>query len=262
MIDVSLLSPVCFTVLGVDVYWYGVAYVVGMILAVMYAHHLLRRSGETILSVQDVDAFVPWAWVGILVGGRLGHVVFYGWSYYAHHLMEIVKFRDGGMSFHGGLLGVGVAVFVFCSRRHISVLSLMDIASTVAPIGLFLGRVANFVNNELYGIPTKMPWGCTFRGAVEPRHPTQLYEAMLEGVITFAVMFFLWKRHPKRSGVLTAVFLLCYATSRILVDFVKDTPHHLGLTMGQWLSIELVAVSLGLLLSALRKREDLLDFLS
>lgn len=240
MINASGLSPVCFTLFRVDIYWYGVAYVVGMYLALLQARRaLLKPPYQDTISRRDLDSFVLWAWVGVVAGGRLGHILFYDAAYYAHHVKEILAFRDGGMSFHGGLLGVIGALIIFCKRKNILPWVFLDLAASVAPIGLFVGRLANFVNNELYGTPTTLPWGCLFRGVEQPRHPTQIYEALLEGVVTFLILSIAGKKPAvqTRPGFVSALFLVCYALSRCLVDFVKDAPRYMGCTVGQWLSV-------------------------
>lgn len=255
MIDATGLSPVCFRLFGVSVYWYGVAYVVGMFLALWLARLKLERPPyEGQISLKDVDAFVPWAWLGVLVGGRLGHILFFDGSYYFSHLREVIAFRDGGMSFHGGFLGVACALFFYCSKRSLPLLLFWDLAASVAPIGLFVGRLANFINNELYGVPTTLSWGCLFRGCSQPRHPTQIYEALLEGALTFVILQWAGRKRfaKERPGFISWLFLQCYALSRIGVDFVKEAPRYYELTTGQLLSLAMILLG-GLLWHRLSK---------
>lgn len=241
MFDASHLSPVCFHLFGIDVYWYGVSYVAGMVLAVACANHFLQGEKGPVKG-RDFETFVPWAWIGILLGGRLGHVVFYGFTYYLQHPLDILKFRDGGMSFHGGLLGVFLALCLFCSRRKLNRLAFTDVVALVAPLGLFFGRLANFINNELYGTPTSLPWGCLFRGVEEPRHPTQLYEAFFEGLVLWCLLIWAWKQPRLRNchGKITVLFLVGYSLCRIVIEEFKDLPSFFGLTTGQWLSIAML----------------------
>ncbi|MDR0631082.1 MAG: prolipoprotein diacylglyceryl transferase [Holosporales bacterium] len=257
--SVTSVSPVCVSVFGLDVYWYGVAYVVSLWLALFYAKRVaggVLRSTEIgafqqITSSQVkryVDSFLPLACIGIIIGGRLGHVLFFDMSYYFHDLRKILFIRDGGMSFHGGLLGIIAVAAWFCRKEQIQLISYFDLISMVAPIGLGIGRLANFVNSELYGVPTNLPWGVLFHGTLEPRHPTQIYEALTEGVLTLSILaLFYCCRKRRQPGDISVLFLLCYGTSRFLIDFLKDSRHYCGLTMGQWLS--LIMVFGGILLS-------------
>jgi phosphatidylglycerol:prolipoprotein diacylglycerol transferase len=228
------LSPVCCRVFNVDIYWYGVAYVLSLLCALYYAKRLTTEP-------TNFDAFIPYACIGIVIGGRLGHVLFFEYHYYSLHLIDIFKIRDGGMSFHGGLCGVITAAWLFCKTRGINLMSFLDILAMTAPIGLFFGRLANFINGELYGVPTTLPWGVYFRGVVEPRHPTQIYEAITEGLLTFCVLRFY--NSKLSTGVTAYLFIFCYAISRFTVDFLKDTDRYIHLSVGQWLSISMIAVN-------------------
>jgi phosphatidylglycerol:prolipoprotein diacylglycerol transferase len=237
------LSPICFRIFNIDIYWYGVAYVLSIVGALFCAKRLTMAS-------ENFDVFVPWACIGIVVGGRLGHVIFFDYHYYSAHLLDIFKIRDGGMSFHGGLCGIIISAWLFCKKRSIDFLSFLDVLAMVAPIGLFFGRIANFINGELYGLPTKLSCGVYFRGLTEPRHPTQLYEAFTEGFITFFVLKFYGKLKSKKKlhsdGIITCIFAFCYAISRFFIDFLKDTDRYLQLTIGQWLSIVMIIIWTGL----------------
>lgn len=252
MFDVTSWSPVCFRLFGIEVYWYGVAYVVGITLALAYAKTLLKHTQgttSTSLHPEDLDAFLPWLCLGIVIGGRLGHILFYDPIYYLRHVHHIINLREGGMAFHGGLLGVVVATLAFCRKRKLSPIALCDALAVAAPIGLGLGRLANFINGELYGLPTTLPWGVLFRGVAEPRHPTQIYEALTEGALTAWILYGVWKRLQRlptnqrpQPGFLSALFLLSYGTSRFLVDFFKDTPRWAGFTTGQILSLMMIGI--------------------
>jgi phosphatidylglycerol:prolipoprotein diacylglycerol transferase len=270
--SVTSISPVCLRVFGLDIYWYGIAYVVSIWIALFYAKKLVEKGDlltETAQGAQQkdvispeklkqyVDSFVPLACVGIVVGGRLGHVIFFDISYYAQNLLKVWCIRDGGMSFHGGLIGLIFAAAWFTHQRKIRLISYLDLLAMVAPVGLAIGRVANFINSELYGIPTTLPWGVFFHGTLEPRHPTQIYEALTEGVLTLTVLAIFYRLNKKRHpGELSIVFLLCYGISRFLIDFVKDSSHYVGLTMGQWLSIAMVLSGVFMKTTLLKKLEE------
>jgi phosphatidylglycerol:prolipoprotein diacylglycerol transferase len=232
------LSPICCSLLGIDIYWYGIAYVTSLICAVYYAKRLAVNYSTAL------DAFIPFACIGIVIGGRLGHVIFFDFEYYKSNLLDVFKIRDGGMSFHGGFCGVIVTAWYFCKKRYIKLASFLDVLAMTAPMGLFFGRISNFINGELYGVPTKLPWGVYFKGIAEPRHPTQLYEAFTEGILTFFILKFY--RRSKFStkagtpGIISHLFLFCYAISRFAVDFLKDTNRYMQLSTGQWLSAMMI----------------------
>lgn len=239
--------------------WYALAYLAGIALGWTYARYLVRGWGPGAPSAQDVDDFIPWAIVGIIAGGRLGYVLFYGPAYFAAHPWEALAIWQGGMSFHGGFLGVAVATVAYARARGLALLSLADVVACVAPIGLLLGRVANFVNGELYGRHTDAPWGMVFEaGGPLARHPSQLYEAALEGALLFAVLFALsrvaWVR--ARPGALAGAFLVGYGAARCLVELFRepDAPLVVGtLTMGQALSAPMLLLGAGLILHAWRR---------
>lgn len=232
--------------------WYSMAYIVGIILGWAYMRVLIRHpdSGTKtpVCDARDVDDFVLWAMFGVMIGGRLGYVLFYNPGYYAAYPADILRIWDGGMSFHGGCAGVALALIWFARRRGIPLFRFTDRIACVAPIGLFLGRAANFINGELFGRPTDVPWAMVFPGGgPEPRHPSQLYEAALEGLLLFIVLSLLFHltRIRDRPGVLTGLFLLGYAAARAFVELFREPDAHLGtlaagMTMGQWLSIPMI----------------------
>jgi phosphatidylglycerol:prolipoprotein diacylglycerol transferase len=207
------------------------------------------------LSLDQVDDFITWAVIGVIIGGRLGYVLFYKLAFFMDNPAQILQVWQGGMSFHGGLLGVIGAGILFAHRRGIPKLAFADLGFVAAPIGLFLGRLANFINGELFGRVTDVPWAMVFpRGGPLPRHPSQLYEAALEGLLLFILLHLLWRREwvRGRPGVLTGVFLAGYAIARGLVELVRQPDVHLGLlaggtTMGQWLSAPMLALGLYLI---------------
>ena len=213
------------------------------------------------LTRADVDDLLLWITVGIVVGGRLGNVLFYDPGYYLADPLAILRVWEGGMAFHGGMIGVTLAIVIFGRRRKIPVFALLDIISATAPIGLFLGRVANFINGELYGRPSDVPWAMVFPGGgPEPRHPSQLYEAALEGILLFVVLRLLTHRALSltRPGLTTGAFVAGYGICRILVEFVREPDPQLEqlvgfLTMGMLLSLPMVLVGAALIVMARRR---------
>lgn len=234
--------------------WYALAYIAGILLGWRYALRLCASSPAPI-DRPMLDDFMLWATLGIVLGGRLGYVLFYKIGYFFHNPVEIVYVWEGGMSFHGGMLGVMVATVLFARQRKIPVLALGDIIACVAPIGLFFGRLANFINGELFGRPSDVSWAVLFpRDPETPRHPSQLYEAALEGIVLFAILWFVWNKTPlkNRPGAVIGVFLVGYGVSRIIVEFFREPDAHLGfimagISMGQILSMPMILAGLFLL---------------
>jgi len=254
------ISPIALQIGPLAIHWYGIAYVIGILGTWQYCLWLLRRSPQSfpLLTRQIVDDYLGWAIAGIILGGRLGYVMFYVPSKYIANPLEIFQVWQGGMSFHGGLLGVTIATLVFSSRRKISPLALMDLACCGIPIGLFCGRIANFINGELYGRITDVSWGVVFpRGGPWPRHPSQLYEAGVEGLLLFGLLSFcaIKTNAPHRRGLLTGLFLVGYAAGRIGVECFRQPDAFLGYfvggsTMGQWLSLPLLGLGIFLIAQA------------
>jgi phosphatidylglycerol:prolipoprotein diacylglycerol transferase len=230
--------------------WYALAYIVGLIVGWRYCVWLAKKPPALVTRLQ-LDDFLVWATIGVILGGRLGYVLFYQPSEYLAHPQAILQLWRGGMSFHGGCTGVVLALVLFSRRHRIPLLALADIVAAATPIGLFLGRLANFVNAELYGRPTDVPWAMVFPTDPQqlPRHPSQLYEAGLEGIVLFAVLFALGRRESirRQHGLLTGAFLTGYALSRILGEFFREPDAFLGFlfagaTMGQLLSLPMLAL--------------------
>lgn len=256
------IDPVAFSIGPFAVRWYGIAYVLGFAAAALVMYRTAKRwelrfDSEALLTV------VLCVIVGVIAGARLGYVLFYGNGYYLAHPLEILAFSQGGMSFHGGLVGALLGGIPAALITHVPYLTLADLGCIGAPLGLFFGRCANFVNGELWGAPTDAPWGVVFGGAAGsmPRHPTQLYEALLEGLVLFAVLYLLSRKVPPRPrGTFLGTFLTFYGAFRFLVEFVRQPDAQLGylwggwLTMGQVLSVPLVVAGVVVLTYALRRR--------
>jgi phosphatidylglycerol:prolipoprotein diacylglycerol transferase len=249
------LDPVAIQIGPLAIRWYALAYIGGIVLSWRLMRRLAARSPEVATTAQ-VDDFVSWATLGVVLGGRLGYCLFYQPSVYLADPLGILRVWTGGMSFHGGMLGVAIAVLLFCRHYHISILGFADRLAVCAPIGLGLGRVANFINGELWGrpAPDDLPWAMIFpRAGVVPRHPSQIYQALMEGVVLFAILFLLSRRESIRArfGLLTGVFLIGYAVARIIGELFREPDDFLGFlwfgaTMGQLLSIPMLLAGLWL----------------
>jgi phosphatidylglycerol:prolipoprotein diacylglycerol transferase len=252
-------DPVIVQLGPLSIRWYALAYIASLVIG----WRLVRRFAQippVVATPLQVDDFLTWATLGVVLGGRLGYVLFYQPAVYLEHPAMILAVWEGGMSFHGGMLGVAVAIIIFCRRNAIPLLGFADRISIVAPIGLGLGRCANFINGELWGRPAPdwLPWAMIFpRAGMEPRHPSQLYEALMEGVILFTVMFVLSRREGLRTrfGLLTGIFLCGYAIARITGEYFREPDAFLGFlafgaTMGQILSIPMFLAGLWLAVRA------------
>lgn len=258
------IDPIAIQIGPLAIRWYALAYLAGFILGWRYCMRLARQDSRP-PRPQDLDDFLTWAVVGVILGGRIGYVLFYNLPYYAEHPLQALAIWRGGMSFHGGLVGVVTAIVLFARRRGFPVLALGDLVAAAAPIGLFFGRIANFVNGELFGRASDAPWAVVFpQGGPEPRHPSQLYEATLEGLVLFAVLYVLVHRPGTRDhpGLVTGTFFAGYGLARIAVEFFREPDPQLGFllgghaTMGQLLSLPMVALGLGLILYAGRNRRE------
>lgn len=243
------IDPVAVQIGFWGIRWYSLAYIFGLIGAWGLARVMSQRSNST-FTVLKIDDFLIWATAGIIVGGRLGYVLFYNLGYFMEFPLKIMALWEGGMSFHGGLIGVILATCLFARKKQVSLFSMGDILVCVAPIGLLLGRLANFVNGELFGRVTHaVPWAMIFpEGGPEPRHPSQLYEACLEGVALFVILNALWwfcPRYRNRPGFLSGLFFVLYGVFRFGLEFFREPDAHLGfvlgpLSMGQMLCLPMV----------------------
>lgn len=259
------IDPVFFAVGPIEIRWYALAYLAGFLGGWWLCMKLARLNPKGKPTAKDYDDFLTWAVIGTILGGRLGYVLFYQFDYYMTQPLEALKVWHGGMSFHGGMLGVIAAALLFAARRKISFFAFTDVLAVVTPIGLGLGRLANFVNGELFGRVTEAPWGVVFpHGGDLPRHPSQLYEAGLEGAVLLILMLFL-AFNPKvraKEGVLSGAFLTFYAAFRFGIEFFREPDAQLGFlfagaTMGQLLCVPMFLFGLGLIAYALKKERQL-----
>ncbi|MDQ0327506.1 phosphatidylglycerol:prolipoprotein diacylglycerol transferase [Rhodopseudomonas julia] len=260
------IDPVAVEIGPLAVRWYGLAYFVGILLGWWYARRQagnprLWQGGRAPLTAADLDDFVLWITVGIILGGRLGYALFYQPDHFLNEPLAFFRLWEGGMSFHGGLIGTIVAMMAFSWKRGLPLMSLFDVVSTAVPFGLFFGRIANFINGELFGRPTDVPWAMIFPGGGgAPRHPSQLYEAALEGVLLFLILRLLTHhfRSLRYPGLTSGAFLIFYGSFRIFVEFFRQPDPQLGfiaafLTMGMILSVPMILIGAGAVIYAWRR---------
>ena len=238
---INNFDPVAFQIISFEIRWYSLAYIAGIIIGWMLCKKIFIRKSDI---NEKFDDYVTYLVIGIIIGGRLGYIIFYNFNYYINNLFDIFKVWEGGMSFHGGLIGIIVASILFSKKNNQDSFLYMDLVSLVAPIGIFFGRLANFINSELYGTPTDIPWAVTFIQIDNlSRHPSQLYEAILEGVILFIIlMYFKNKDYLKKPGLISGLFLIFYSLFRFFIEFVRVPDEQLGylifeLSMGQIISL-------------------------
>lgn len=249
------ISPVIFSIGPFAVHWYGLGYVIGILFGWWYARRLLSQprlwaNAIAPMQARDIDDFLVWAAAGIVLGGRIGYVLFYEPARYLENPLGALAIWQGGMSFHGGLIGTVLAMALFARNRGIRMWSLFDTVAAGVPVGLGLVRVTNFINSELWGRATDVPWAFVFpNGGPLPRHPSQLYEAILEGLVLFLVLRLATHRFGKlhAPGFVSGLFLAGYASSRIFVEFFREPDAHIGYLAGGWLTMGMV-LSLPMLL--------------
>ncbi len=257
MIPYPRIDPEIIRIGPLAVRWYGMMYILGFASSYFLVLYQVKKKavGITKAHIDDIYFYLV---LGLLVGARLGYVIFYNLSYYLSHPLEIFVLWHGGMSFHGGAIGTFVLGYIAMKRRNIPFLKMADLIIVTAPLGLFFGRIGNFINGELFGKPATVPWAMIFpEGGNVPRHPSQLYEALLEGLVLFIVLWF-YKDRKKREGEMFALFLILYAVFRIFCEFFREPDVQLGylfgvLTMGQILSITMLIIGLVLKLVYLPK---------
>ena len=263
-ITLNPISPVAFSLFGLDVRWYALAYVAGFVAGYWLFKRLMCADNSAIkLTHKQLDDLLTWVVLGVILGGRLGYVLFYDLGYFLAHPLEIFAVWHGGMSFHGGLFGVIASVFLFARTQKLNAWKILDIMSVVAPIGLFFGRIANFINREVMGRPTDAPWAVVFNGDTPiPRHPGPLYEAATEGILLFAIMYCLYRytnlrRYP---GALGGIMGMGYAVFRMFCELFRAPDAQIGfltswgLTMGQLLSGIMFFAGLSIFVFAIRKK--------
>ena len=240
---INNFDPVAFNLFAIEIRWYSLAYIFGILFGWIYTKKLLIKD-QNIIKV--FDDFITYLIIGIILGGRLGYILFYNIKYYLNNLLEIFFIWEGGMSFHGGLIGVIISTYIFGKKYEINKFVLLDYISITAPIGIFLGRLANFINGELVGKMTNVSWGVIFPNIDNNfRHPSQIYEAFLEGIVLFLIMnvLFFWKKY--KPGICSCMFLIFYGTFRIIAEFFREPDSHIGyvvgeISMGMFLSIIMI----------------------
>ena len=246
-------DPVAISIFGLPLRWYGLMYLLGFVAVVVLGRYRIRRGLDNGVSVVDLDDLLMYGVFGVILGGRLGYVLFYKLDHYLAHPVEILQVWTGGMSFHGGFLGVLIAVAIFCWRRHKRWIDVMDFVAPLCPLGLAAGRLGNFINGELPGRPTDVPWGMWFpQHDPTPiaRHPSQLYQFALEGLVLFAILWWFSRKH-RPPGQVSALFLIGYGTLRFIAEFTRQPDDFLGLlalnlSMGQWLSIPMILIGIAM----------------
>ncbi|WP_274426560.1 prolipoprotein diacylglyceryl transferase [Chelativorans sp. YIM 93263] len=242
------IDPVIFQIGPLAIHWYGLGYIVGILFAWWYAKRLVGNErlwahNTPPMKPTDLDDFVVWAAVGVILGGRLGYILFYDLPRYLENPLDILAVWQGGMSFHGGMLGTVVAMILFARSRGINAWSMIDTIAVTAPVGIGLVRIANFVNSELWGRTSDVPWAMIFpNGGPLPRHPSQLYEAALEGLVLFIVLMFLVHRRLKLKTprFIGGAFICGYGLARIFVEFFREPDAHIGYLFGGWLTMGMV----------------------
>lgn len=259
------IDPVLIELGPFAIRWYALAYVAGLLLGWWMAKRLCERpalwGGRSPIPPEAFDDAVVWIAFGVILGGRIGYVLFYNLAYYIENPLQALTVWHGGMAFHGGFLGSILAMYLFCRKRGLAFVSMLDIAAAVVPIGLFFGRLANFINGELWGRPTDVAWAMVFpHGGPEPRHPSQLYEAGLEGLLIFIMLQLAIRAGAlTRPGTVAGLFVFLYGCARIFVEFFREPDPQLGylaggwLTMGMLLSLPMLAVGLALVARARRR---------
>ena len=233
---INNFDPVAISIFSLEIRWYSLAYIFGILLGWYYCKKILIKD-ETLN--KQFDDFISYLIIGVILGGRLGYIIFYNPIYYLNNFLEIIMIWRGGMSFHGAVIGVMLASFIFCKKNNLEKYVMLDLVSASAPIGIFLGRLSNFINSELYGRPTDLFISVKFTKIDEiNRHPSQIYEALFEGVILFILLNFLYKKFLKQPGVISSLFLIFYSIFRFFIEFTREPDLQIGylifnLTMGQ-----------------------------
>ena len=240
MISFPDINPTAFSIFGIDIQWYGIAYATGLLLGLFYSKKLINNKNG--LQKKAFDDLIFWIALGTIIGGRLGYVIFYNLNFYFQNPLEIFKIWQGGMSFHGALIGIILTTIAFSIKKNISIFQLSDLLSITAPVGIFLGRISNFLNKELIGKPTEFFFSVRYPNEAIYRHISQIYEAIFEGLILFILLNFIFKKKfLKIPGLISALFLIFYSIFRFFIEFTREPDEHIGLlifnlSMGQIIS--------------------------
>ena len=245
---INNFDPVAFQIMSFEIRWYSLAYILGIVIGWTLCKKVFIKNSDI---SEKFDDYITYLIIGIILGGRLGYIIFYNFSYYSENILDIFKIWQGGMSFHGGLLGVIASSYIFAKKNNQNIFSYLDQVSLVAPIGIFFGRLANFINSELYGTTADVPWSVIFIKVDNlSRHPSQLYEAILEGIILFLILiYFINKNYLKKPGLISGLFLIYYSLFRFFVEFFRVPDEQIGylilnLTMGQIISLVFAATGI------------------
>ena len=247
---INNFDPVAFQIMSFEIRWYSLAYILGIVIGWILCKKIFIKNSDI---SEKFDDYITYLIIGIILGGRIGYIVFYNFSYYLDNFLDIFKIWQGGMSFHGGLLGVIVSSYIFAKKNNQNPFFYLDQVSLVAPVGIFFGRLANFINSELYGTTSNVPWSVIFIKVDNlSRHPSQLYEAILEGLILFIILiYFTNKNYLNKPGLISGLFLIFYSIFRFLIEFFRVPDEQIGylilsLTMGQIISLVFVSIGMAI----------------
>lgn len=257
------INPVAITIGPLSIHWYGLMYLLGFTFFVLLGRYRIKHNPHSTFTYEMLDDALFYGMLGVILGGRLGHVLFYQFGYYLEHPSHIFAIWEGGMSFHGGFLGVFVAMMLLARKYKLSWLAITDFVTPLIPPGLAAGRIGNFINGELWGRHTDVPWGMVFPYVDKlPRHPSQLYQFALEGVLLF-IFIWIYSSKPRATGAVTGMFMIGYGVLRSFAEFFREPEDGfmgvmtLGITMGQWLSIPMIVAGIAVLMWSKRQTPDL-----
>ena len=246
---INNFDPVAFEIFSLEIRWYSLSYIIGLVFGWYYAKNKLIKDST---QKECFDDYITYLIISIIIGGRLGYVIIYDPIYFISNPVEIIKIWQGGMSFHGALIGIIIGTYLFCKNKNENIFSYLDVVAVCSPIGIFLGRISNFINSELYGIETNVPWSVKFIKIDDlNRHPSQIYEAIFEGVVLFIILIMLFSRLRNTPGIISGYFLILYSFFRFVIEFFREPDQQLGylffnLSMGQIISC--IALTCGLII--------------